>query len=94
MDLVRPFTGNYHVDATLQFKRRPSHVIDDVAYDFIENEVGRHDWSNNWQKWRREKPDLKERVQAWLDRYQIDQEPQGLIDFLDSMVQTRVGKWR
>lgn len=76
------------------FRPRVESTIDDVAADYMENEIGRHDWSVNWPKYKSKHPDLKAKVQSWLERYEIDHDPQGLIDFLDRMVATRSGKWR
>lgn len=68
--------------------------IDDLACDFMEQSVGRHDWRNNWPKFKEKHPELKQYVKAWLDRFEIDHDPQGLIDFLDRMAVTRSGRWR
>lgn len=82
------------MDAALHFRPRVEHALEDVALDYVENEVGRHDWSANWQKLKQKHPDMKSKIQAWLQRYEIDHDPQGLIDFLDRMVTTRPGKWK
>lgn len=82
------------MDALLQYRRRPVYETEDVALDYIENEVGRHDWAENWKKLKGKHPGMKHRVQAYLDRYEIDHDPQGLIDYLDRMVTTRTGKWK
>jgi hypothetical protein len=74
------------------FRARVQDSIEDTALDFVENEVGRHNWKENWQKWKA-KPDLRATVQAWLHRYEIDHDPQGLIEYIDRLSATRHGKW-
>lgn len=70
-------------------------AIEDAAYDYMERAVGRHDWKNNWPKHKEHHgPNLREQVAAWLRRYDLDHDPQALIDFLDLMVRTRHGKWK
>ena len=56
--------------------------------------MGRHDWSKNWPQFKSKYPDYKEKVKAWLDRFEIDHDPQGLVDYLDGLVTDRVGRWR
>lgn len=80
------------------FKARGSHDdVEDLAADFMEQEVGRFDWKNNWPKVKEKHPTpeaLRARVQAWLQHMEIDHDPQGIIDYLDSMVEKRHGFWR
>lgn len=77
--------------------RRADDDVEDLAADFIEQEVGRFDWKVNWPKVKEKHPtpdQLRARVQAWLDHMEIDHDPQGIIDYLDTMVAERHGFWR
>lgn len=67
----------------------------DLALDYIEGEVGRHDWTHNWKQHKTQHGEaLKEKVSQWLNHYEIDHDPQGIIDYIDSTVATKSGKWR
>jgi hypothetical protein len=69
---------------------------EDLAFEFMEQEIGRLDWRNNWPK---VKADLGEdgtrrKVQAWLNYIGIEYDPGLIIAFLDDMVKNRNGNWR
>lgn len=73
------------------------HSDDDLAAEFIEQEVGHYDWANNWPVFKARFPDqqsLLEHVRAWLDRMEIDHDPQSVVNYLNAMVTERPGKWR
>lgn len=66
----------------------------DLALDYMEGEVGRHDWKRNWSDHRKRHGDkLREKVAAWLKHYEIDHDPQGIIDYIDGDLSSRDGKW-
>lgn len=70
---------------------------DDIAYEFVEQEVGRRDWRNNWPKFKSNQGDeaaLERRIKAWLDYVGIEYDPKEIIQFLDRMVSDRNGIWR
>jgi hypothetical protein len=68
---------------------------EDIAYEFIEQEVGRLDWKNNWPKFKaNHEGTLVNRIQRWLDYIGIEYDPKEIIKFLDDMVAGRNGKWR
>lgn len=70
---------------------------EDIAFEFMENEVGRHDWRNNWPKFKANQGDeaaLRRKVQAWLNYAGIEYDPGAIIAFLDDMVKNRNGNWR
>ena len=74
-----------------------SERVPDLALDFIENEVGRHDWKNNWPafKAKHQTPDaLKTVIQTWLDYIGEQCDPTLVIVFIDGLCQERAGKWR
>jgi hypothetical protein len=46
---TRPHTGNYKVDTARQIldslvDKSDDHELDDLAVNFIEDDLGRHDW--------------------------------------------------
>lgn len=68
---------------------------EDLAYEFVEQEVGRHDWAVNWPKFKANHAgDLVKRVQSWLDYLGIDYDPNEIISFLDGMIKNTSGKWK
>lgn len=77
----------------LQFKSRHILEMEDVALDFIENEVGRHDWAKNWDVYRA-KPGLRERIAAWLANAGYEAEPEAVEKAIDQLILTRPGRWR
>jgi hypothetical protein len=70
-----------------------AHELDDLAVSFIEDDLGRHDWENNW-KTLKNKGAVQERIQAWLQLYEIDHDPQAIAEYIDNLLITRPGKWR
>lgn len=73
------------------------HSVEDLAAEFIEQEVGHYDWSKNWPTFKTRFPTqeaLSSRVRQWLDWMEIDHDPQGIVNYLNTMVAERPGKWR
>ncbi len=66
-----------------------------LAYDYVEQEVGRRDWRANWKQImaKNGKGGLKGKIQRWLDNYEIDHDPEGLVDYIDGMVEKNPGRW-
>ncbi len=84
------------MDAALLYRpgKHPQDT-EDLAYEFIEQEVGRLDWKTNWPKFKANHEGiLVQRVQAWLDYLGIEYDANALIQFLDHMVESRNGKWK
>lgn len=72
----------------------PRWEVQDVALDYMEGEVGRHDWKRNWQDHKRKHGvSLKEKVAAWLKHFEINLDPQLVLDYLDKELSSRDGKW-
>lgn len=65
---------------------------EDLAWLFIEEEVGRHDWRNNWPK-RKESGKAREQIQSWLEAMKIEHDPDEIISYLDQSVKERAGKY-
>jgi hypothetical protein len=81
-----------NVPTELMFKRPPTDP-DDLALDYVENEVGRFDWMNNWPKHKEQRP-IRDRVAAWLERLQAQADPDDIIRRIDDLVTKRPGRWR
>lgn len=67
--------------------------VSDIAADFVENEIGRLDWMNNWRLIKsRENPVLK--VQAYLDKLGLLADPQAVVNEIDRMMVSTPGRWK
>lgn len=66
--------------------------VEEVAADFIENEVGRFDWINNWAKFK-EKHDAFVKVRQYLATHRINASPEEVISEIERMVKFNPGKW-
>lgn len=69
--------------------------IHDLAYEYIEQEIGRFDWKNNWVKLR-QRPDFTIKLRRWLKRVGEDGNiADQIIGHVDRMVK-RFGasRWR
>lgn len=76
-----------------QFRQRTfEDVTQDVSLDFMEQEIGRHDWRNNWDKVK-EAGDVRAKIKAWLERMAIDHDPQLIVDYLDDLHRNNEGRW-
>lgn len=74
-------------------KRTKSHPdTEDLALTFMEEEVGRFDWRNNWPKIK-EQGLARQKVEAWLEALHVEHDPDEIVAFLDSMVTGRSGRW-
>jgi hypothetical protein len=66
---------------------------EDLAFIFMEEEVGRFDWQSNWEKIKATGT-ATQRVQDWLNTMQIDnQNPDELVRILDTVAAERSGRW-
>lgn len=68
------------------------HDVEDLALLFIEEEVGRFDWRNNWPKLQSAGVGLR-RVTEWLKGIGSAHDPNLIVAYLDQMVQDRSGRW-
>ena len=75
--------------------RRTRSPVDteDLACQFMEDEVGRFDFRNNWAKVK-EKGGVRQRIQQWLEALNADGNPDEIIEYLDRLVTDRAGNWR
>lgn len=76
----------------LQFRTEAAHDTEDLALTFMEQEIGRHDWKNNWEKVKA-KGDVLIRIQNWLDALRVKHDPQSILDYLDQLGKERAGRW-
>ena len=65
---------------------------EDLALLFIEAEVGRFDWRQNWSRIRAAGV-AKHRLKTWLKAIASPHDPEKIIEFLDKMVRERSGRW-
>lgn len=72
--------------------RSPAADTEDLALSFVEEEVGRFDWVNNWQTLRKT-ADMRQRVQEWLSALRVEHSPDEIVSYLDRLVVERSGKW-
>lgn len=80
------------VDPSLTFRRKPEHDTEDLACTFLEEEVGRFDWINNWKTIKSSGAALN-RVREWLSLVNIQHDPQAIVEYLDKLATTRTGRW-
>jgi hypothetical protein len=66
---------------------------EEIAADFIENEVGRFDWMVNWNKIK-SKGNPVHKVMDYLETYGIDADPEEIVDIIDQMVIDNPGRWK
>jgi len=67
--------------------------VEDLACSFVEQEVGRLDWKNNWMQLR-EQSDVVELIQQWLNRYRIDGNAAEIAQWIDDLAAHSDGRWR
>ena len=78
---------------TEQIRRtRQTADAEDLALLYMEEEVGRLDWANNWPKFK-QRGDIMARVQEWLDDLNVQLDPSEIINCLDQLVEKRAGSW-
>jgi hypothetical protein len=65
---------------------------EEIAADFIENEVGRFDWTNNWAAIKAQE-DPVAKVRAYLLIYDLRGDPVEIVNIIDRMAQNNPGKW-
>lgn len=65
---------------------------EDLALEFIENEVGRFDWSGNWAKIK-ESGTARQKIQDWLVALQVEHDPDEIVSYLDKLTAERTGRW-
>lgn len=67
--------------------------VADIAADFVENEIGRFDWVNNWYVIRG-KEDPVAKVNRYLNAYSLVADPAAVVAAIDQMAQNNPGRWK
>jgi len=55
--------------------------LEDIAYLFIEEELGRHDWVSNWKR----QPDKKARLSKWTSKWHPSTDVDALLKHIDAL---------
>ena len=74
----------------LIFRTRKNFNTEDLALLFMEEEVGRFDWKNNWEIVK-QSGEARQRIENWLMTLGIQADSAEIIAFLDNLKQT--GRW-
>lgn len=74
--------------------RRSVLEAEDAASDFIEQELGRHDWMNNWPTWKQKHPDYRTKLGEWLQRAGYATSSEAVEKAIDDMILRTPGRWR
>lgn len=81
---------NVPSELIVRTKSRPD--TEDLALTFMEEEVGRFDWRNNWPKIK-EQGNARQRVQDWLNAIHVEHNPDEIVSYLDQLLDGRSGRW-
>jgi hypothetical protein len=82
------------MDAALFYRQRSAPEMDDLIATFVENELGRFDWANNWAAYKVKYPNYLPRIRGFFHRLGEDIDPEEIAKYLDTMVVARPGPWR
>ena len=82
------------MDVPLQYKSRQILEVEDLVAAFVENELGRHDWANNWPAWKAKHPNYLEKIKGYFHHMGEDINPEEIVRYLDNMIISRPGRWR
>jgi len=64
-----------------------------MALAFVEEELGRHDWKNNWQTTKVAGTALP-RIRSWLRVMGYEAEPKDVFDEIEKLSLNRTGQWK
>lgn len=81
-----------NVTPELMFRTKSSVDTEDLALSFMEEEVGRFDWSRNWAKIK-ESGTARQKIQDWLTALQVEHDPDEIVSYLDRLTAERTGRW-
>jgi hypothetical protein len=82
------------MDLTPELMQRYRHDdIEDVASDFVEQELGRFDWRNNWETAKKNGTALP-RIRAWLTSQNSSVHAEDISEWIDTMARDRPGRWQ
>ena len=80
---------NVPTELILRTKSPPD--TEDLALTFMEEEVGRFDWRNNWPKIKER--GARQKVQDWLSAIHVEHSPDEIVSYLDQLYDGRSGRW-
>jgi hypothetical protein len=83
----------YFVTPDLIHRTKPMVDTEDLACQFMEDEVGRFDFRTNWAKLKQTN-NVRQRIQQWLEALKVEGNPDAIIEYLDRLVADRAGSWR
>ena len=75
-------------------KRRTVLETEDIAADFVEQELGRHDWMHNWPVYKSKHADVRTRIAEWLKNAGYEADPADIEKTIERMLLMRPGRWR
>lgn len=68
--------------------------VEDIALSFVEDEVGRFDWMNNWKKFKL-RHNAVSKVRSYLQYLNYpDVKAVDVVKFIDALVDERPGRWK
>lgn len=82
------------MDLPLQFRPRQILEMEDLVATFVENELGRHDWANNWAAWKVKYPNYLDKIRGFFHQLGENVNPEEVARYIDQMILTRPGRWR
>lgn len=85
------------MEAVLYSPSKHPQDTEDIALEFVEQEVGRSDFKNNWPKFKANLGDeasVHRRVKSWLAYVGIEYDPREIVQYLDRKANEIVGTWR
>lgn len=74
------------------FPTKRTDDVEDMALSFVEGELGRHDWQNNW-KTAKAQGTAMPRLEAWLRVMDSGAASTEVYAYLDKLVDSRSGRW-
>ena len=82
------------MDAAFHYRPRQILEMEDLVAQFVENELGRHDWAQNWAAWKVRYPNYLDKIRTFFHHLGEDVDPTEIARYLDNMILTRPGRWR
>lgn len=73
-------------------RTKSSADVEDLALLFVEEELGRYDFKNNWKRLK-ESGKARARIENWLTGLGTDASPDEIIESLDRIAKERSGPW-
>jgi len=67
--------------------------IQEITADFVENELGRFDWMNNWRVIKANGQAV-ERIEAYLGYMGIQANPMEIVNEIERMARETPGRWK